>query len=124
MQLTHNYNYGPAGRALGFDGLNNPEIVATDPVLAFKAALWFWMTPQSPKPSCHDVMAGRYTPTATDIAANRLAGYGESAAPLSCLTGTHWQSHTHPHCADEKLHLVRPAWCARAAHQESCREVS
>jgi hypothetical protein len=71
------YNYGPAGQAVGFDGLNNPEIVATDPVIAFKTALWFWMTPQSPKPSCHDVMAGRYTPTATDIAANRLPGYGE-----------------------------------------------
>lgn len=75
--LFTSYNYGPAGQALGFDGLNNPELVATDPVIAFKTALWFWMTPQSPKPSSHDVMAGRYSSTAADAAANRLPGYGE-----------------------------------------------
>ncbi|KAK9058986.1 hypothetical protein SSX86_021604 [Deinandra increscens subsp. villosa] len=43
IQLTWNYNYGSAGESLGFDGLNNPEIVATDPVVSFKTALWFWM---------------------------------------------------------------------------------
>lgn len=70
------YNYIPAGRAIGFDGLNNPEIVASDPVIAFKTAIWFWMTPQSPKPSCHDVMLGR---SPTDPA--RPPGFGELAAP-------------------------------------------
>ncbi|XP_028099661.1 chitinase 4-like [Camellia sinensis] len=43
LQLSWNYNYGPAGRSIGFDGLNNPEIVAKDPVVSFKTALWFWM---------------------------------------------------------------------------------
>ncbi|XP_057781418.1 chitinase 5-like isoform X4 [Salvia miltiorrhiza] len=43
LQLTWNYNYGPAGQALNFDGLNNPDIVARDPAISFKAALWFWM---------------------------------------------------------------------------------
>ncbi|CAK9137231.1 unnamed protein product [Ilex paraguariensis] len=43
LQLSWNYNYGPAGRSIGFDGLNNPEIVATDSLVSFKAALWFWM---------------------------------------------------------------------------------
>ncbi|CAM0958261.1 unnamed protein product [Alopecurus aequalis] len=76
MQLSWNYNYGPAGEALDFDGLGNPEVVATDPVVAFKAALWFWMTPQEPKPSCHDVMVGRYKPTEADKAANQKAGFG------------------------------------------------
>ncbi|CAA6653835.1 unnamed protein product [Spirodela intermedia] len=61
---------------LGFDGLRNPEIVANNSVVAFKTALWFWMTRQPPKPSCHDVMVGRYRPTAGDIAANRTAGFG------------------------------------------------
>ncbi|CAN1236429.1 Chitinase 10 [Linum grandiflorum] len=56
IQLSWNYNYGQAGRALGFDGLRNPEIIANNSVIAFKTALWFWMTEQSPKPSCHDVM--------------------------------------------------------------------
>ncbi|KAK1692692.1 hypothetical protein QYE76_009389 [Lolium multiflorum] len=76
MQLSWNYNYGPAGEALDFDGLGNPEVVASDPAVAFKAALWFWMTPQPPKPSCHDVMVGRYRPTTADKAANRRTGFG------------------------------------------------
>ena len=42
LQLTWNYNYGPAGRELGFNGLDSPEIVANDPLIAFKAALWYW----------------------------------------------------------------------------------
>ncbi|XP_065869284.1 endochitinase PR4-like [Euphorbia lathyris] len=44
LQLTWNYNYGAAGRANEFDGLNEPERVANDVVLSFKTALWFWMT--------------------------------------------------------------------------------
>nr|XP_043627981.1 endochitinase EP3-like [Erigeron canadensis] len=43
MQLSWNYNYAEAGKSLGFDGLNNPDIVATNPVVSFKTALWFWM---------------------------------------------------------------------------------
>ncbi|KAG1328310.1 putative Chitinase 10 [Cocos nucifera] len=76
IQLSWNYNYGPAGRALGFDGLKNPEIVGNNSVIAFKTALWFWMTEQKPKPSCHDVMVGRYRPTGADLEANRTAGFG------------------------------------------------
>lgn len=34
------------------------------------------MTPQAPKPSSHDVMTGRWKPTAADRAAGRLPGYG------------------------------------------------
>lgn len=76
IQLSWNFNYGPAGKALGFDGLKNPEIVSNNSLIAFKTALWFWMTQQNPKPSCHNVMVGRYVPTEADIAANRTAGYG------------------------------------------------
>ncbi|KAE8694878.1 Chitinase 5 [Hibiscus syriacus] len=42
LQLSWNYNYGPAGSDLQFDGLGAPETVAHDPLIAFKAALWFW----------------------------------------------------------------------------------
>ncbi|PQQ12067.1 chitinase 10 [Prunus yedoensis var. nudiflora] len=48
LQLSWNYKYGPAGKALWFDGLANPEVVASDSVVAFKTALWFWMTEQKP----------------------------------------------------------------------------
>ncbi|KAK1577998.1 hypothetical protein Q3G72_026751 [Acer saccharum] len=44
LQITWNYNYGAAGKAIGFDGLNSPETVAKDPAISFKTALWFWMT--------------------------------------------------------------------------------
>ncbi|XP_059453506.1 endochitinase EP3-like [Corylus avellana] len=50
LQLTWNYNYGAAGNSIGFDGLNSPETVATDVVISFKTALWFWMN------NCHQVL--------------------------------------------------------------------
>ncbi|KAJ9701661.1 hypothetical protein PVL29_006855 [Vitis rotundifolia] len=43
IQITWNYNYEAAGESIGFDGLNNPELVANDSVVSFKTALWFWM---------------------------------------------------------------------------------
>ncbi|KAK9725154.1 hypothetical protein RND81_05G125800 [Saponaria officinalis] len=43
LQLSWNYNYGPAGQSIGFDGLNSPETVANDVVTSFKSGLWFWM---------------------------------------------------------------------------------
>lgn len=44
IQLTGNGNYIDAGKAIGFDGLNSPETVASDRVISFKTALWYWMT--------------------------------------------------------------------------------
>ncbi|KAL6343329.1 hypothetical protein AAG906_022404 [Vitis piasezkii] len=43
LQISWNYNYGPAGRSIGFNGLSNPGIVATNVDISFKTALWFWM---------------------------------------------------------------------------------
>ncbi|GLT54418.1 hypothetical protein SLA2020_276180 [Shorea laevis] len=43
IQLTHNYNYGQAGKAIGSD---------------------------------HDVIIGKWTPSAADTSAGRVAGYG------------------------------------------------
>ncbi|XP_059448348.1 endochitinase-like [Corylus avellana] len=76
IQLTHNYNYGQAGRAIGVDLLNNPDLVATDPTISFKTSIWFWMTPQGNKPSSHDVIIGKWTPSAADSSAGRVPGYG------------------------------------------------
>ncbi|CAM8976956.1 unnamed protein product [Rhodiola kirilowii] len=47
IQLSWNFNYGPAGESIGFDGLGAPETVANDPLVSFKTALWFWMN------NCH-----------------------------------------------------------------------
>jgi hypothetical protein len=74
IQLSYNYNYGQAGVALGAPLLAQPELLEADPTLAFTTALWFWMTPQSPKPSCHAVMTGGFTPSPADLAAGRQPG--------------------------------------------------
>ncbi|TYI01337.1 hypothetical protein ES332_A11G193500v1 [Gossypium tomentosum] len=76
IQLTHNYNYGPAGRAIGEDLINNPDIVATNAIISFKTAIWFWMTPQGNKPSCHSVIIGQWRPSGADTEAGRVPGYG------------------------------------------------
>ncbi|XP_052197802.1 endochitinase-like [Diospyros lotus] len=76
IQLTHNYNYGLAGKAIGADLINNPDLVATDAIVSFKTAIWFWMTPQANKPSSHDVIVGKWTPSEADRSAGRVPGYG------------------------------------------------
>nr|CAA40474.1 chitinase [Phaseolus vulgaris] len=43
IQLSWNFNYGPAGSANNFDGLGAPETVSNDVVVSFKTALWYWM---------------------------------------------------------------------------------
>nr|KYP39057.1 Endochitinase [Cajanus cajan] len=76
IQLTHNYNYGQAGRALNLNLLNDPDQVATNPIVSFRTAIWFWMTPQGNKPSCHDVITRTWTPSSADTSAGRVPGYG------------------------------------------------
>jgi hypothetical protein len=55
LQLTWNYNYGTAGAALGLPLLTNPGLVASDAAVAFKTALWFWMSRQ-PTESPHSAI--------------------------------------------------------------------
>ncbi|TXG64988.1 hypothetical protein EZV62_011982 [Acer yangbiense] len=71
-----NYNYQKCGQAIGADLINNPDLLTTNAVISFKSAFWFWMTPQSPKPSCHDVITGIWQPSAADQSAGRVPGYG------------------------------------------------
>ncbi|KAG2315556.1 hypothetical protein Bca52824_018678 [Brassica carinata] len=77
IMLSWNYNYGPCGRDIGVDLLHNPAIVSNERVISFKTALWFWMTPQTPKPSCHDVITDQWQPSDADIAAGRLPAKAE-----------------------------------------------
>lgn len=71
IQTSWNYNYGQLSGIVYGDInvlLANPERLAEDGVLGFKAAIQFWMTPQPPKPSCHDVITNQWTPDASAIA--------------------------------------------------------
>jgi hypothetical protein len=69
-------NYQQAGDAIGEDLVGNPDLVSTNAVISFKTAIWFWMTAQPPKPSCHDVILGNWAPSDADAAAGRVPGYG------------------------------------------------
>ena len=42
LQLTGRSNYSSAGKALGLDLVGNPEQVASDPVVGWRTAGWFW----------------------------------------------------------------------------------
>ncbi len=80
MQLSYNSNYGKISDCLFGDKnvlLNNPGLIETDPVVAFKTAICFWMMPEINKPAAHDVMTGKWQPTADDKAKGRTtAGFG------------------------------------------------
>jgi hypothetical protein len=79
LQLSYNYNYGQFSLAYFGDKnvlLASPELLTADSVISFASAIWFWMTMQPPKPSCHNVMAGKWTPVELDVEANRLPGFG------------------------------------------------
>ncbi|KAE8672892.1 Endochitinase 1 [Hibiscus syriacus] len=93
IQLSWNYNYGQFGESIGRKDqlLRNPAILINNNTMSFESAFWFWMTPQPPKPSCHDVITGVWTPSPADIAANRLPGLGVTTniinGGLECGTG-------------------------------------
>lgn len=78
-QLSWNYNYGQFSEAwFGSKDslLSHPELLSENAVLSFASALWFWMTPQFPKPSCHDIMVGNWKPTENDLLKGRVPGFG------------------------------------------------
>lgn len=79
MQLSYNGNYGKASDCLFGDKkvlLNDPDKVENDAVVAFKVAIWFWMMPETHKPSAHDVMIGKWQPNAIDKSKGRTPGFG------------------------------------------------
>ncbi len=44
IQISWNFNYGAAGKTFGVDLLAEPDLVAQDAAIAWKTALWYWMT--------------------------------------------------------------------------------
>ncbi|KAF4718235.1 hypothetical protein FOZ62_026873, partial [Perkinsus olseni] len=81
LQLSWNFNYGPFSEAIYGDKsklLNDPDSILTaeNGVLAFASAIWFLMTPQMPKPAIHDIVVGKWQPTAADKAGGRYPGFG------------------------------------------------
>lgn len=69
FQLSWNYNYGQFSTLLNDVNilLDDPDMIARDGELAFMSALWFYMYPQPPKPSMHDVTLGYFEPNQSDL---------------------------------------------------------
>ncbi|RYE18515.1 MAG: hypothetical protein EOP51_21810 [Sphingobacteriales bacterium] len=87
MQLSYNGNYGYASHCIFGNKdslLKHPELIETNAVVAFKTAIYFWMTPQSPKPSAHDAITGIWQPNAADKSKGRLPGF---ATTINIING-------------------------------------
>ncbi|MBP2001522.1 hypothetical protein J2Z69_002567 [Paenibacillus shirakamiensis] len=89
IMMSWNFNYGLISSIIYGDKnvlLKNPESVAADGKLGFMTALIFWLTPQAPKPSAHDVMVGKWKPIREDLAKGLSpAGFGVSVMVLNGL---------------------------------------
>jgi len=84
-QLSWNYNYGAFSRAMLGDAnvlLEQPELVATT-WLNFASAIWFFVTPQPPKPSMLQVLDGSWTPNQQDRASGLEPGFGASTMVIN-----------------------------------------
>ncbi|CAN6239982.1 unnamed protein product [Urochloa humidicola] len=83
LQISWNFNYGPAGKSIGVDLLANPDAVAKDPVISFKTAFWIWMN------NAHQVMPQGFG--ATIKALNGLVCNGKSPDQMKALVGYYKQ---------------------------------
>ena len=78
IQLSYFYNYGNFSEFL-YDNeslVANPELLEQDGELAFLSGIWFWMTPQCPKPSCHQVMQEIYDESTTSYSSAKMSKKG------------------------------------------------
>ncbi|MCL7022585.1 hypothetical protein MKW94_028347 [Papaver nudicaule] len=76
IQISWNYNYGPAGKSIGFDGLNAPETVSSNAVIAFKTGFWFWMN------NVHSIITSNKGFGATIRAINGMECKGENSGAV------------------------------------------
>jgi len=54
------------------------DVVTTDAVVFFETAIGSWMAPRArpTRPSCHGVVTGQWSPSAADLDAGRVPGFG------------------------------------------------
>ena len=88
IQISYPYNYIAFSNTdfvhrHGYNLYADPGLISSPEAnqearssLLWGSALWFWMTPQSPKPSAHAVMTNQWKLTAADIKNNRKPGFG------------------------------------------------
>ena len=86
--MRWNSNYGKFSKAY-FDEeffgneilLSNPELWDIEP--AFISAMWFYMTPDYPKPSAHDVITGLFQPSIGDTNSFVSNDFGSTIAIMA-----------------------------------------
>ena len=78
IQISYFYNYGNFSEFLynNTSLVANPDLLEQNGELAFLSAIWFWMTPQCPKPSCHQVMQEIYNESATSYSKTKMSKKG------------------------------------------------
>lgn len=85
FQLSWNYNYGQVSQMFLGDKhilLDHPEYVVAGGwdkqwgYLGWLSAIWFWMTPQYPKGSMHEVMTDTWVPLRKEDASVFTPGFG------------------------------------------------
>lgn len=79
LQLSWDYNYAQLSTTIFDDEnvlLKNPSLIESSGQYAFTSALWFYMTPQTPKPSMHEVATNLYKPNAYDKKAGLDSTFG------------------------------------------------
>lgn len=78
IQMSYFYNYGNFSEFLynNTSLVSNPDVLETDGELSLMSAIWFWMTPQCPKPSCHQVMQEIYDESATSYSSALMSKKG------------------------------------------------
>ena len=79
FQVSYSSNYGLMAKMLyGEDKvqflMDWPDLVAWDPDLQFMSGMWFFMTPQSGKPSMFDIITGVYSPDPSCVKASDCEG--------------------------------------------------
>ena len=88
IRIRWSSNYGALSQALFAHPqllLDRPHLLV-EPWLNFAAALWFFVTPKSPKPSMLQVMDGSWRPNPADRVANLVPGFGASTMVISGMT--------------------------------------
>ena len=94
-QLSWNYNYGAYSLSAFGDSsvlLNAPERIAKEGWLALGSALWFYMNPQPPKPSIHDVVTGFYKPNTVDLNSKNPVSFGTTTNIINGAQECGWIS--------------------------------
>ncbi len=61
IQLSWNFQYRAAGQAIGVDLWAEPDLVASDPKIAWQTAVWYWMTQPGPgRMTAHEANIGGF----------------------------------------------------------------